>query len=83
MPKGDAKPQTTSNSRSSLCSFLPYSLYSFCSNSLAEEQKKDVEITDAAITTIMEFMAVPKAEAISLLRAYDGNLDNIFASWMT
>eukprot|EP00026_Physarum_polycephalum_P013491 Phypoly_transcript_13899.p1 GENE.Phypoly_transcript_13899~~Phypoly_transcript_13899.p1 ORF type:complete len:287 (+),score=47.51 Phypoly_transcript_13899:69-863(+) len=50
----------------------------------SKEEKKEAEIvTEEKITTLMEIMAIPKEEAVSLLKAYDGNIDNIFAGWMT
>jgi len=46
------------------------------------EEKKELEITDKDVATLMEALAIPRGEAISLLKAYDGNLENIFAGWM-
>jgi len=48
-------------------------------NNTEENNKKEV-VTEDSITMLMEIMAVGREEAISLLTAYDGNIDNIFAS---
>lgn len=47
-----------------------------------DKEKKEA-VTDEAITTLMEFLAVSRDDAVNLLKQYDGNLDNIFASWMS
>jgi len=50
---------------------------------LAEpEIEKELEITDKDVATLMEALAIPRGEAISLLKAYDGSMENIFAGWM-
>lgn len=59
------------------------SIFSLYIRLFSSEKPAAPEITEQSITTVMEFMAIPREEALSLLKAYDGNLDNIFASWMT